>query len=41
MQKQATDKSLSIMVDTAHLPSPKPILTLASHLAQDVGLGEG
>ena len=26
---------------TAHLPSPKPTLTLTSHLGQNVGLGEG
>ena len=27
--------------ETAHLPSPKPTLTLTSYLEQNVGLGEG
>ena len=27
--------------ETAHLPLSKPIFTLASHLGQNVGLGEG
>ena len=27
--------------ETAHLPSPQPTLTLASHLGKKVGLGEG
>ena len=35
------DGSLYVSGETTNLPSPKPTLTLTSHLGQNVGLGKG
>ena len=35
------ERSLYVSGETTNLPSPKPTLTLTSHLGQNVGLGGG
>ena len=40
-QRSSGSDPFDVSGETAHLPLPKQIFTLASHLKQNVGLGEG